>query len=155
VIDVPDDGTSGTMPGAPLGAEVAEMAEEMAQAAAAGPVSRAPSSHTPSSHAPSSHAGTDAAAPGSETTLPEPPGTRRASALVRARKTRVAVVAACLFVGLPVIFFGGRKAGIFAAGDSLDASLDDARDCMHKRAWDAPAAHNFKTITGARRRGRS
>src|SRR5262249_12425306 len=88
---------------------------------------------------------------GTETTLDGPPEPPRAG-LRRARTARLAAVIACALVALPVVILGGRKLGGFgaaASGDTLDASLDEAREHMRRSAWDAPPAHNFKDVTDA------
>jgi serine/threonine-protein kinase len=85
---------------------------------------------------------------GTETTLDGPsfPGVRAR----RARTARLAAIVACALVATPVVVLGGRKLGGFGAvttNDSAEAALDEARDCMRRRAWDVPATHNFKEIT--------
>jgi serine/threonine-protein kinase len=85
---------------------------------------------------------------GTETTLDGPsyPGIRAR----RARTARLAAIVACALVATPVVVLGGRKLGHFGdvtANDSAEAALDEARDCMRRRAWDVPATHNFKEIT--------
>ena len=53
----------------------------------------------------------------------------------------------------PVVVLGGRRRGAFggtaASNDSVEAALDEARDAMRRRAWDAPPVHNFKDVTDA------
>ncbi len=114
-----DDGPATTVPGAPLGAE-----DEGCH---------------------------DAGSPlttmqGTETTLDGPASRPR-----RARMARLAAIVACALVAAPVVVLGGRKLGGFgsssAASDSLDGALEEARDCMRRRAWDAPPGHNFKEVT--------
>jgi eukaryotic-like serine/threonine-protein kinase len=84
---------------------------------------------------------------GTETTLEEDyapaPRTRRA------RLARLVALVACLFVVAPIAVVGGKHLGFgsSAATETLDGTLDEARDCMHRHAWDAPAGHNFKEIT--------
>ncbi len=64
------------------------------------------------------------------------------------KRKRFAMIAACALVALPVLVVGGRHAGLFGAvSESLEATLDDARECMRHRAWDAPEARNFKLVT--------
>ena len=88
---------------------------------------------------------------GTETTLGEaesvPPPPRRA------RLARFAVIVACALVAVPVVILGGRKLGAFGAVDAvgavgnLDTVLDEARDCLRRRAWEEPPGHNFKEVT--------
>jgi serine/threonine-protein kinase len=89
---------------------------------------------------------------GTETTLDGPSSGPRGGSR-RTRTLRVAVLVACSLLAAPVVILGGRRLGGFggtaAAGDSLEASLDEARETMRRRAWDAPAVHNFKDVTDA------
>ena len=44
---------------------------------------------------------------------------------------------------------GGRHlvgSGAAASADTLDASLESARDCMRRHAWDAPPQQNVKDM---------
>src|SRR5262249_50708017 len=84
---------------------------------------------------------------GTETTLeaeesiPRPP---------QARRSRFIAILACALAVTPIVIFGGRRLGGFgvsASNDTIDATLDEARDAMRRRAWDAPPGHNFKEIT--------
>lgn len=84
---------------------------------------------------------------GTETTLapetPRPPPRR-------ARLSRLVAILACALVAMPIAIVGGRRFGGFGApggNDSIEASLDEARDAMRRHAWDAPPGHNFKEIT--------
>ncbi|APR81855.1 serine/threonine protein kinase [Minicystis rosea] len=81
---------------------------------------------------------------GTETTLDGMPASRRTS---RARMARVAALVACLVVAVPIVVVGGRRLSGSAQADSADAAIEEARDAMRRRAWDAPAGHNFKEIT--------
>jgi hypothetical protein len=69
----------------------------------------------------------------------------------RARVARMAVILACALAGAPMVILGGKKLGAFGAAatpaDSLEATLEEARETMRRRAWDAPAGHNFKELT--------
>src|SRR5208282_5312915 len=69
----------------------------------------------------------------------------------RARAARLMAIVACVLVTLPILIIGGRKLGGFggtaAASDSLDSALEEGRDCLRRRAWDAPPVHNFKDVT--------
>jgi eukaryotic-like serine/threonine-protein kinase len=88
---------------------------------------------------------------GTETTLDGPASGPRG--VGRPRALRVAALVACVLVAVPVVVLGGRRLGAFgspaATSDSLEATLDEAREAMRRRAWDAPAGHNFKELTDA------
>jgi eukaryotic-like serine/threonine-protein kinase len=83
---------------------------------------------------------------GTETTLDGPASRPR-----RARVARLVAIVACVLVATPILVLGGRKLGGFdsasASSDTLDGALEEARDCMRRRAWDAPPGHNFKDVT--------
>jgi serine/threonine-protein kinase len=81
---------------------------------------------------------------GTETTLDAPASRPR-----RGRNARLAALVACALAVVPVAIVGGRRlgGGSAAQADSVDAVLDEARDCMRRRAWDAPPGHNFKEVT--------
>ena len=81
---------------------------------------------------------------GTETSLDRPPPRPR-----RALMARLAVALACAVVVIPIAVVGGRKLGASSAGDSVEATLDEARDAMRRHAWDAPAGRNFKEILEA------
>jgi len=83
---------------------------------------------------------------GTETTLDAEP-TRPISR--RARVVRLIAILACVAVATPIAIAGGRHFGASGAAqsESIEASLDEARDCLRRHAWDAPAGHNFKEIT--------
>jgi serine/threonine-protein kinase len=82
---------------------------------------------------------------GTETTLGEP-------APRRARMARIAAILACALVAAPIAIVGGRRLGGSAtASESVEAAMDEARDAMRRRAWDAPPGHNFKELTDAAR----
>ena len=87
---------------------------------------------------------------GTETTLDGPASGPRGVGRP-ARALRVAALVACALIAVPVVVLGGRRLGAFgspaAANDSLEATLDEAREAMRRRAWDAPAGHNFKELT--------
>jgi eukaryotic-like serine/threonine-protein kinase len=113
-----DGGPVSTVPGAPLGADDEDLA------AAPEPLTTMQ---------------------GTETTLEGPVSRPR-----RARMARLAAIIACAVVAMPVVVLGGRKLGGFGAtaqSDTLEGALEDARDCMRRRAWDAPPGHNFKDVT--------
>jgi serine/threonine-protein kinase len=81
---------------------------------------------------------------GTETTLDAP-----SSRPKRARMARLAALVVCALVIAPVVILGGRRLGGFggaAASDSVEGALEEARDAMRRRAWDAPPGHNFKEI---------
>jgi serine/threonine-protein kinase len=82
---------------------------------------------------------------GTETTLDGGPASRPR----RARVARLAVIAACLLAAVPIAVLGGRRlgGGGAAQAESVDAALEEARECMRRSAWDAPAGHNFKEVT--------
>ncbi len=110
-----------TLPGAPLGAE-------------------APAAAYPQTPGPLT------TMQGTETTLGELP----AFPPRRLRTARFAAMVAFALVAVPVVILGGRKLGVLGAApaqSSLDGVLDEARDCMRRRAWDAPPLHNFKDVT--------
>jgi serine/threonine-protein kinase len=69
----------------------------------------------------------------------------------RARMVRLVAIAACAVAAALIVVLGGRQLGGFggasASGDSIEAQLEAARDCMRRRAWDAPARQNVKEIT--------
>ena len=84
---------------------------------------------------------------GTETTLDAPSSQRKRSA--RARRTRLAALVVGALVLAPIAILGGRRLGglgAAAASDSVEGALEEARDCMRRRAWDAPPEHNFKEI---------
>lgn len=67
----------------------------------------------------------------------------------RAQIARGITIAACLLAFGIMVVAGGRKLGAFgtnAPGDTLEMHLDDARDAMRRRAWDAPPESNVKAI---------
>jgi len=89
---------------------------------------------------------------GTETTLDADAGAPTSSQAPprRARIVRMAAIAACALAAALVVVFGGRHFGGFgasASGDSIDAQLEVARECMRRHAWDAPARQNLKEIT--------
>jgi hypothetical protein len=124
-----DDGTSSTMPGTPLGSE------------SLGSLPPLPSTPSPLT-----------TMQGTETTLPEaPPTPARRLTSQRARMVRIAAIVTGVALVVPLGFFGARKAGVFAApapGETLEGSLEEARECMKRRAWDTPG-RNFRSITDA------
>jgi eukaryotic-like serine/threonine-protein kinase len=67
----------------------------------------------------------------------------------RARVARLAAIVACVLAVVPIAVVGGKRLGGGAAAqdDTVEAALDDARDAMRRRAWDAPPGRNFKEIT--------
>jgi hypothetical protein len=87
---------------------------------------------------------------GTETTLGGPASSR--ARVARAARVRFAWIAACALVTAPVVLLGARRMGAFgavASSDSVEGAIEDARDCMRHRAWDAPTGRNFKDITDA------
>ena len=82
---------------------------------------------------------------GTETTLEAAPPSRPR----RARMARLAAIVACALAAVPIAVVGGKRLGNGTAlhEDTVEAALDDARDAMRRRAWDAPPGHNFKEIT--------
>jgi len=81
---------------------------------------------------------------GTETSFQRPPPRPR-----RARMARLAAIFACALAVVPIAVFGGRKLGAESASDSVEATLDEARDAMRHHAWDAPTGRNFKEIIEA------
>jgi serine/threonine-protein kinase len=81
---------------------------------------------------------------GTETSFQRPPPHPR-----RARVVRFAAILACALAVVPIAVFGGRKLGASSASDSVDATLDEAREAMRHHAWDAPPGRNFKEIIEA------
>jgi serine/threonine-protein kinase len=68
----------------------------------------------------------------------------------RARLTRLVAILACTLVAAPLAVVGGKRLGGFGGqeqGDSLEATLDEASECMKRHAWDAPPGKNFKEIS--------
>ncbi|MFT3767345.1 MAG: protein kinase [Minicystis sp.] len=84
---------------------------------------------------------------GTETTLDGMPASRPR----RVRMARMAAILACVIAAVPIAVIGGKRLGGngSAQSDSPEAALDDAREAMRRRAWDAPPGHNFKEITGS------
>jgi serine/threonine-protein kinase len=82
---------------------------------------------------------------GTETTLGDAPTSRPR----RGRNARLAAIVACALAAVPVMIVGGRRlaGGSAAQADTVEAVLDEARDCMRRRAWDTPPGHNFKEVT--------
>ncbi len=79
---------------------------------------------------------------GTETSLEGPPQ--------RPRRARLAAILACALALVPIAVFGGRKLGAESSNDAaVEATLDEARECMRRHAWDAPAGGNFKEIIEA------
>ena len=69
----------------------------------------------------------------------------------RARLTRMVAILACTLVAAPLAVVGGKHLGGFGGqeqSDSLEATLDEAGECMRRHAWDTPPGKNFKDITG-------
>ena len=65
----------------------------------------------------------------------------------RARLARLAAIVACVLALVPIAVVGGRKLGVADTNDSVEATLEEARDAMRRHAWDAPEGRNFKQIT--------
>ncbi len=87
---------------------------------------------------------------GTETSLEEPDEPPPRSRLERMRRARYGVIIALALLLTPLVIFGGRRlqsAGDVAGAGSLDVMLDDARDCLKRRAYDAPKDQNVKDIT--------
>jgi serine/threonine-protein kinase len=83
---------------------------------------------------------------GTETTLDGEPVSRPR----RQRMARLAAIVACLLIAAPIAVIGGKKLGgarVSASADTLEGALEDAREHMRRRAWDAPPGHNFKEVT--------
>jgi serine/threonine-protein kinase len=139
--DVEIRGPTSTVPGAPVPAEMhAPQATPVPVAQAPTPVPASSQVHV------SAPAGPLTTMVGTETTLEGGPASRRG----RARTTRIAVLVACLLAAIPMVVLGGRRLGGGAAqSDSPEGALEEARDAMRRRAWDAPPGHNFKELTDA------
>lgn len=84
---------------------------------------------------------------GTETTVPSEPR----PAPRRGQISRAVAILACVAAALMVaVVFGRKHLGGTAAEpprDTIEAYLDEARECMRKRAWDAPAEPNVKDVT--------
>jgi serine/threonine-protein kinase len=66
------------------------------------------------------------------------------------RRSKLPAVLACAAIAAAVALVGGVRMGILgpASGrDSIEAHLDEARDCIRRRAWNTPAEPNVKDIT--------
>jgi serine/threonine-protein kinase len=86
--------------------------------------------------------------PAPVTTTAKPEGAAPRGAPQRQRWARLAIIAACSLAVVPAAVIGGKRlAGGAAQTESVEASLEEARECMRKRAWDAPPGKNFKEIT--------
>jgi serine/threonine-protein kinase len=67
----------------------------------------------------------------------------------RARIARTAAILACAAATLLVAVLGDRHLGTFggaAGGDSVEAQIERARDCMRRHAWDAPPGENVREL---------
>jgi serine/threonine-protein kinase len=67
----------------------------------------------------------------------------------RRRALRVAVLAVAVALAALLVVLGGRRdggSGQAASGDTIEARLEAARDCMRRHAWDAPARQNVREI---------
>ncbi len=95
-------------------------------------------------------AGFDLATPAPTSTMQgteSPASTAPAPSPRRALGAAVLVAGVALAVALAVI--GGRRdvgPGLAAQGDSIEARLESARECMRRHAWDAPARQNVRDI---------
>ena len=81
---------------------------------------------------------------GTERSVDPPVNAARAR---KARNLRLALLGAAALAMAPLLVFGGRR--LAAPGpDSLEATVEEARDSMQRHAWDAPSGHNFKETLG-------
>jgi serine/threonine-protein kinase len=103
-----------------------------------------------------------AAMPATEPPLPAPPtstmqGTTAPAsrpAPPRSGGLRSVAIAAAAAVVIGLVFLGARReggSGPAAQGDTVEARLEAARDCMRRHAWDAPAKQNVRDLLGEAR----
>jgi serine/threonine protein kinase len=84
---------------------------------------------------------------GTETSLQPDDAPDRPS---RPRRSKLPAILACAALAAAVAVIGGARMGILgpASGrDSIEAHLDEARDCIRRHAWNTPAEPNVKDIT--------